>query len=941
MIRDLDERGIDGFPLYDVCVVGSGPAGITLAAELVDSGLSVCVLESGRLRPDKHGDTLRKVVSHGITIKDYSRERVLGGASSTWAGLSSPLDEIDLAPRDFLRHSGWPLQRADLLPYYARAATRYRFAPLALFEPDGFGLLKARGDAQFTWDDVDEKIFLAASEPQHFGREHQAIFDGGTLDLYLDATLLRLECAGEASGQATVRAGIVRSRSGAERRLQARVFVLATGGIENARILLNSTDHCAAGLGNGHDQVGRYLMNHPKNYHGVVTLTRPLRDVPYLFGCLYQGYAGYAGLHLSESLQRQHGLLNSYVRFEPLFPWSGNQGVEALVFLVKRSESLFRGWKQRREGKLVTLRDYSETGDDSDLQNERKGVLDWFKLGGLILINLVPVTRYAWARLREGRAPAIHKVRLRNFMEMEPDPDNRVTLCDELDPHGQRVPRVAHQTTALDRRSLCELHRVLTTEMERNGFGTLSSDIERVEPWPIDMDASHHMGTTRMGVDPATSVVTPHGRVHDVTNLYAAGASVFPTSGCANPTLTLVALAIRMAEHLRRDVFGLAPSAAAAADAAAEAEALAARARTDAHVAAARARAAARDVPPGARRVLVIGAGQRVQTDVLPALAALGERFFVNGVFARTARTLELGGDEHLVLPLDRLTADDLAACDLIYVAVSKGGVPKVLRRLAPLDRSGIDLVIDTPVMLFKHLGQLDLLRGFRNAWVAEDCSTLPWVDLLRQPAAREALGDLRAVTCDRSAWRYHGLALLKTLFGGAAIRTGRRRAAPGGERVELGFAGGGRGTIVEPRDYAAGRFVITGTRATASDAPAPGSGELPLELVVQDGACRGLRLGSARVELDPAESALVGPVTDNDTITSKMDQLKRVGLARMLATIHGGGEGYPLDEALDDMAVDYYLEKLRRYRANPLMSIKSRWGRKLVGGAMRLASRG
>ncbi|MHC4845932.1 MAG: FAD-dependent oxidoreductase [Planctomycetota bacterium] len=547
MITDLNTSGTDALSDYDLCIVGSGPAGMTLAAELADSGLRLCVLESGRARPTKHGDALRRVVSEGITIKDYSRERVLGGASTTWAGLSSPLDAADMEPRPFLRHSGWPITRDELLPYWADAAERYRFAPLELFGPDGFGALRDRNEVALDWNEVEEKVFLAASEPQDFGREHRHVFERDGIDLLLDATVLRLE-TDESGGYAT--RAVLATSTGRELSCRARVFVLATGGIENARLLL------ASRLGNEHDQVGRYLMNHPKNYHGVIRLTRPVKEMPYHFGCLHKGYAGYAGLRVRLDTQAGQGLLNHYVRFEPLFPWSGNLGVEAFVFLVKRSRGLLRGWKSRREDTVVPMRDYSETGDDSDLQNERKGVLDWFKLLGLVVINLPRVLQYVVSRLREGSSPTIHKVRLRNFMEMEPDPENRVLLGDAQDANGQAVPVVRHQVSERDRNSLLALHAALSADLAVNGFGTLESGLAEASPWPIDLDASHHMGTTRMGTDPAESVVDTRLRLHSVDNVYVAGASVFPTSGCANPTFTLVALSIRLARHLRERVFG-------------------------------------------------------------------------------------------------------------------------------------------------------------------------------------------------------------------------------------------------------------------------------------------------------------------------------------------------------------------------------------------------
>jgi choline dehydrogenase-like flavoprotein len=137
-------------------------------------------------------------------------------------------------------------------------------------------------------------------------------------------------------------------------------------------------------------------------------------------------------------------------------------------------------------------------------------------------------------------------------MEMEPSPQNRVQLGEGRDAHGQPLPRVRHTPTALDRRSLIALHGALAAEFTRTGLGRLDSDLAEVREWPITQDASHHLGTTRLGSDPAHSVTDPDLTVHGVPNLSVAGGSVFPTSGCANPTFTIVALSIRLAAHLRR-----------------------------------------------------------------------------------------------------------------------------------------------------------------------------------------------------------------------------------------------------------------------------------------------------------------------------------------------------------------------------------------------------
>ncbi len=551
MIVDLSESPRTDLPEYDVCIVGSGPAGMTVANELAGAGLSLCVLESGRQKPTRHGDRLRRVQSEGILIKEYSRERVLGGASTTWAGLSSPLDAIDMKPRPALGRPGWPIAREELLSCWAEAAARYRFPPLESFAGGTLEEARQAGDLKPQWSRLEEKTFLAAVKPQSFGKEFRHVFEGKGADLYLDATVLRL-CAGGERDR-ILWAEAVSSRGDALR-LRARAFVLATGGIENARLLLCSTDLCARGLGNEHDQVGRCLMNHPKNNYGVIRLARPLSELPLYFGCLAGGFAGYAGLRLNEKEQEERGLLNPYVRLEPLYPWSDNRGVEAFILLAKRARFLARSLARLKGGKALPLRDYAETGDDSELQNARKSAREWIGLGFKVVLNLPLVCRYLWARLAPGAGPKIRAIRLRNFMEMEPDPENRVLLSEEQDACGQPVPVVRHCCTERDRRSLIALHEALAEEVQRNGLGELSSGLAEEPSWPIDLDASHHLGTTRMGRDPAHSAVDAECRLHAVRNVYLAGASVFPTSGSANPTFTIVALAIRLARSIARDL---------------------------------------------------------------------------------------------------------------------------------------------------------------------------------------------------------------------------------------------------------------------------------------------------------------------------------------------------------------------------------------------------
>lgn len=535
-------------PEYDLCIIGSGPAGLTVVNEMKNSGLKIAVLESGKLKNTEHFDRLRRVVSKGIKIKEYSRERIFGGASTTWSGLSSHLDVIDFEERSYVPFSGWPISRDELMSYYKKAADNYGFPVWENFQNSTLEKIRAKNEIQLNWQLLDEKIFLAASPAQNFAKIFHNLFENSNIDLYLDATVIKLE--GDAA-EAKIKEAVIRSSNDREYSIKAKIFVLATGGIENARLLLQSKSLCTQGLGNEHDQVGRYLMNHPKNSYGVVTFQKPLKELPYYFGFLFNNTAGYAGLRLAEKIQKEKTLLNSYVRFEPLFPWSNCPGVEAIIIIVQNLKAVMRIFQRLKKGRVISLRDYSETGDDSELQNIRRNFWQWLGMLALVLIYFPKVSRYLTSRILEGNSPPIRKVRLRNFMEMQPSPDNRVTLSQDRDVYGQPMPIVTHFCSELDKKSLVALHRCFKEEIRRQGLGEFHSNLEKESKWPIDSDASHHIGTTRMGKDSRTSVVNSDCRVHSVNNLYIAGCSVFPTSGCANPTFTIVALAIRLGEHLK------------------------------------------------------------------------------------------------------------------------------------------------------------------------------------------------------------------------------------------------------------------------------------------------------------------------------------------------------------------------------------------------------
>jgi len=325
------------------------------------------------------------------------------------------------------------------------------------------------------------------------------------------------------------------------------------------------------------------------------------------------------------------------------------------------------------------------------------------------------------------------------------------------------------------------------------------------------------------------------------------------------------------------------------------------------------------------KRVLVIGSGKRVREAALPALSRLEGEFELTRIAARTAKELVVGERTFEVVSLDGLDESWIEGVDLIYLAVTKDAVPSVLSRLTALNVSGTDMLIDTPVVRFKHYRQVAKLALFRHCWVAEDCTVLPWFDVVRDAVDAGLIGELQSVLFHKSAYAYHGVATAKTLLGSLRVKSASRK---GGKR-ELRFANGRFAMMIEPRDYSVGHVCITGTSGSISDAE--GAGDHRLTPIVEGSSWVGFKIGDLERRLDEDEIALLGDDDPEKQVTARMDDLKRVGFLRLLRAIRDDRGGYPVEEAIDDMVVDYHLEKVGRFFDNPFTSPRYGLGRLLL----------
>jgi choline dehydrogenase-like flavoprotein len=496
--RFTDDTTLD----TDVCIVGAGPAGLVLAAELVDRQCDVIVLESGGHYPEAEilalnvGDVSGDVYA-GLGA---TRHRQVGGTAHLWnsavAGAISakyaPLDAADFLPRASRDHSGWPFTVTDLRGDYDRAQRICGLGPFAY-------------DAA-AWIDSSHQPWSALG-PRLVSRVYQV----GTRDALLSplrasidrATNVRLcthasavSLHGDASGRSVTSVSVA-TPGGARWSLRAKRVVLAAGAVENARLLL-LTDAGAGAMGNGSEWVGRGFMEHPRDR---ALMLHPRSADAYARSSFYDQWRAADGtwvvgrLALGEDALASGELLNASATLVPRLSNTLHRLRAALPSLAAR-------W----------------------LQSEGHG----------------------WSRTR-GAARAFGGFSVLLNVEQSPHPENRVTLSARRDSLGVPLPALHWSWREDDHRRLERLRAIVAEDL--GAIGTMTVDTN-ARP---DPNAHHHAGTTRMHDDPKLGVADRHGRVHGTDNLFVAGASTFPTAGFANPMLTIVALSVRLARHLRSE----------------------------------------------------------------------------------------------------------------------------------------------------------------------------------------------------------------------------------------------------------------------------------------------------------------------------------------------------------------------------------------------------
>jgi choline dehydrogenase-like flavoprotein len=446
---------------------------------------------------------------------------MFGGTTNHWSGSCGPLDPMDFEVRPWVPYSGWPLSRDELDPYYAAAQRYCELGPndySAAYWSERLSRTTLLADSNRVTSAVAQR-----SPPTVFGltyREDLARAENVRVMLHANVVHIAAE-----PGGTRIESVQVRVLGGEDYTIRARIFVLATGGIENARLLLTSNDVHAAGLGNANGLVGRFFMDHPV-VKAAFLLTDENHGYDFYSSSQIGDYSVNGHFKISESTLRERHLTNVRMPLIPQDRFYLSEGIGAL----------------------------HELGDDlGNLRwpdNLARHVWD-------VITDLDMVLEGVWRQVITRRglfsgAREFGGFLVDTMMEQTPDPDSRVKLTEGRDALGLQRVALDWRLLERDKENVWACARILGAEVGRAGLGRVRilSQYDRVFG-PLLNFGCHHMGTTRAATSPRSGVVDGDLRVHGLSNFYIAGSSVFPTGGHVPPTLTVVALTIRLAAHLK------------------------------------------------------------------------------------------------------------------------------------------------------------------------------------------------------------------------------------------------------------------------------------------------------------------------------------------------------------------------------------------------------
>jgi len=532
-------------PDLDVAVVGAGPAGLSVALRLAGKGLRVGVFDAGgpkagiaaqedafsaaAVTPDKHPPL------------HLYRRRQLGGSSAIWGGRCIPFDSSDYDPLALGDGAEWPIGQADVAPYVDQAlawlgAGQGQFTAEEALPGEPAALIGGVGDPRLSMDHLER-----FSQPMDVWRAYGEDLKSSS-NVFVFSNCPCVEVL--ADGETPAATGLVIAGPAGERlTLKPRAIVLAAGGLETPRLLLASRSGRPAGLGNGADLVGRFYMTHLVIDCGLLSVTGPA-ELDYSVST--DGVYVRRLLQLTDQARRELKIMNLIAR--PTIPDMADPD--------HRSAILSAGFIGKRfilaEYRRRLVQTHGQTALAPHIANIARGLPDLIGFG----VNWSRKRTFATRKLPSLFLKTQARFPMELVCEQAPYRDSRVKLDQGLDRFG--LPRLNLQWKT----GQAEVDTVETTldifraALGQSGAASLSLTPDQAND-PLAQSApqgGHHIGTARMAATATGGVVDGWGAMFEARNVFIVGSAVFPRSGAANPTLTLVALAMRTADRIAAEL---------------------------------------------------------------------------------------------------------------------------------------------------------------------------------------------------------------------------------------------------------------------------------------------------------------------------------------------------------------------------------------------------
>lgn len=510
----IDSRSVPDATIVqaDICIIGAGAAGITIAREFNNTNKTVCLIESGGFNVDLETQALYEGENVGWPYwpLESSRLRFFGGTTNHWGGACVPLNDDDFHKKKWIPNSGWPITKSDLLQYYQRAQPifdlgKYSYNPVD-WQFEGHTILPFK-------DNTIASGMVQHSPPTRFGLKYRKdIEESKNIMTYIFANAVDIK-TNESASQVT---GInIACLTGNKFSVEAKTYILALGGIENARLLLHANKVQENGLANQHDLVGRYFSDHIYLANlGQLVITDPNLNLNFY----------------KRKVKFNDSLISVYLGISP---------------------------EAREKNRVLTTRIHIKEAPWIAYSRLKGAAKQKLGLTDAVIKKMGDIFKSTGKKAQDYNQP--ENARLYTFgawTENIPRASSRVYLGDERDKLGMRKIKLDWKIGDEEKHSLIKSLQLLGAQIGQSGFGRMRLGLSEKSPWPWrdGMEPGmHHMGSTRMSNDATKGIVDKNCKVHGISNLYIAGSSVFPNYGTANPTLTIVALALRLTDHIKEN----------------------------------------------------------------------------------------------------------------------------------------------------------------------------------------------------------------------------------------------------------------------------------------------------------------------------------------------------------------------------------------------------